>query len=344
MRPKIKIISLGGTISMRSDGAGLNPALGAEALTADLARRTPQAQLIRQDLGRAASANLDFPLVERLAGLIAEFAAEGGHGVIVTQGTDTLEETAFLTELLGTPSLPVAFTGAMRGASADSPDGPANLADALTFVTSPSAGAEVVVVMNGQVHAARHVQKTDTTALDAFSSRDHAPRGRLHEGRFIALRPAFPPLPSVAPARGRASPRVWIATIGLDMDETLFTLGEDAGIDGWVIAALGAGHVPEKLAPVLGRLASRAPVVLCSRTGGILCERTYGYAGAEIDLLSRGLLGGGSLSPAKARVALLALLRDGRGDVARRFVQLAVAVRDDTLSNAPYSPPETASS
>ncbi|WP_297515199.1 asparaginase [uncultured Caulobacter sp.] len=343
MRPKIKIVSLGGTISMRSEGAGLNPALGAEALAADLARRTPQVELIRQDLGRVASANLDLALVNRLSGLIAGFAAEGGRGVIVTQGTDTLEETAFLTELLGTPALPVAFTGAMRGASADSPDGPANLADALAFVTSPSAGAEVVVVMNGQVHAARHAQKTDTTALDAFSSRSHAPRGRLHEGRFIALRPPFPPLPSVGPRRGDASPRVWIATIGLDMDETLFTLGEDAGPDGWVIAALGAGHVPEKLAPVLGRLARKAPVVLCSRTGGMVCERTYGYAGAEIDLLSRGLLAGGSLSPAKARVALLALLGDGRGDVARRFAELAARVRDETSPDTRPSPLETAS-
>ncbi|MFV4649104.1 asparaginase domain-containing protein, partial [Mycobacterium tuberculosis] len=210
-------------------------------------------------------------------------------------------ETAFLTELLAAPSLPVAFTGAMRGASADSPDGPANLASALAFITSPLADAEVVVVMNGEVHAARHVQKAHTTALGAFSSGDHALRGRLHEGRFLALRPPFPPLPQVGHRAMGATPRVWIAVLGLEADESIFTLGEEAGIEGWVIAALGAGHAPERLAPIFGRLADKGPVVLCSRTGGgILCTRTYGYPGSETDLLARGLLGGGSLSPAKA--------------------------------------------
>jgi L-asparaginase len=191
MRFKINIISLGGHHFHALGRLGLTPAMSAEALAADLKARRPDVELSLLDLGRTASANLDFALLERLTGLIRDFAVEGGDGVVVTQGADTLEETAFLVELMGTPALSMAFTGAMRGASADSPDGPANLADALAFVTSPSAGAEVVVVMNGEVHAARHARKTDPTALNAFSSRNHALRGRLHEDRFMALRPAF---------------------------------------------------------------------------------------------------------------------------------------------------------
>jgi L-asparaginase len=165
-------------------------------------------------------------------------------------------------------------------------------------------------VLGDQIHAARWVQKTHTASPAAFASPGHGPLGEVVEGRVrlpVALRHRSPAL-HPDPAR---RVRVGVVTVALGDDGSFAeALGERA--DGLVIAALGVGHVPAVMAPVLGRLADRIPVVLASRIGtGPVHDSTYGYPGSERDLLSRGLISADCLAPVKARILLHLLIASG---------------------------------
>ncbi|WP_374527294.1 asparaginase [Novosphingobium sp.] len=324
---KVRVIALGGTIAMAASSGALTPALGA----ADLAAMTgPEGLLLEVDwtdfLG-VPSANITFADLVRLAAVIEQLHGEGYHGVVVAQGTDSLEETAFALDLLVTAPIDIVLTGAMRGSSAVGADGATNLLGALRFLEASSGQGEVVIVMDDCVHAARLAVKGHTTALAAFTSGECGLRGRIHEGRFVAFNPARTGLPKIAADTGRTAPAVELVTIALEHSPWALRAPGHEAVEGWVIAAMGAGHVPETLVPDLERLARTAPVVLCSRTGaGPVCTATYGYPGAEIDLLGRGLLHGGSLSPLKARVLLTLLLMEGPDDCRARFSRIAEAI------------------
>lgn len=312
---------------MAAADGGLAPALGAGELAALLGGSALDLAVDWADFMQVPSANLTFVDLVRLANEIARLQHEGYHGVVVSQGTDTLEETAFALELLIDAPINVAVTGAMRGSTLPSADGPANLLGALRFLEQSTGLGEVVVVMDNCVHAARHVSKDHTTALSAFTSGEAGLRGRIHEGRFLPLNPARAPLPKIAIGPGIETRQVELVTMALDQSPWLLRAPGHESVAGWVLAAMGAGHVPATLVPDLERLAREVPVVLSSRTGeGSICAATYGYPGAEIDLLGRGLLHGGLLSPLKARVLLTLLLMSGRADCRTRFVETVAAI------------------
>ena len=187
-------------------------------------------------------------------------AADGGRGVVVTHGTDTLEEVALLCDLLYAGEPPIVFTGAMRHASALGADGPANLFDAV--VVAGAAGAEglgVLVSFAGAVHAARAVRKADSTAPDAFASPRLGPIGRVQEGRAWMARRVerFPPVPVAS-----LEATVHIVPAALGADGTLVDAALDAGADGLVGVVLGAGHTPPPFLDALRRAAARVPVVV----------------------------------------------------------------------------------
>jgi L-asparaginase len=235
---------------------------------------------------------------------------------VVTQGTDTLEETAFLADLLWPHPEPLVFTGAMRNPTLAGADGPANLLAAIRAAAAPQArGLGVLVAFNDELHAARWVRKTHATSTATFLSPDAGPIGRFEEERLrvLAVPPRREPLPVPAPGR-LAATRVALHTAVLDEQpgDELDAIAER--YQGLVLSAFGAGHVTSRLVPALTELAARMPVVLCSRTGaGPVLRHTYGAAGAEIDLQRRGLINGGSLHPYKARILLRLLLADGAG-------------------------------
>jgi len=230
---------------------------------------------------------------------------------VVTQGTDTIEETAYLLDLLVASDAPVVVTGAMRNPSLAGPDGPANILAAIRVAASGGARElGCVVVMNDQIHAARWVAKAHTASPAAFISPGFGPLGHVAEGEVhIPLRlrdrsPLFSPVP-------RGQVRVGLVTIALGDDHVLIDALADHA-DGLVVAAFGAGHVPADTVTSLAALAARIPVVLAARAGaGPVHRHTYGFPGSETDLLARGLISAGYLASLKARLLLHLLIATG---------------------------------
>ncbi len=257
-------------------------------------------------------------LVE-IAGRIEESFKVGFDGAVVIQGTDTIEESAFILDLLVDANRPVVVTGAMRGADAPGADGPANLLSAAIVAASPEArGLGTLVVLNYDIHAARFVQKSHTALPSAFSSPLVGPLGVVAERRprFFAR---VPRLPCLAIAAGPPAPVALLKWTMGDDGRILPTL-PGLGYRGAVVEGMGAGHVPADAAPILGELTARIPVVLATRAmTGPVFEHTYGYPGSEIDLIERQLVPAGYLSGPKARLLLgFCLRQDASGAEAIR--------------------------
>lgn len=314
----ISVYFLGGTISMSGAGAGVVSRLGGEELLAAVpGLDAVGARVTTVDFRRMPSADLSIP---DLLELRARAEADGADGVVVVQGTDTIEESAFVLDLLWDSPVPVVVTGAMRNPTLAGPDGPANLLAAVTVAADPAArGRGVLVVLNDEIHAARFVNKRHSTSPGAFVSPNSGPLGRMTEGRavFVADLPRRPAL--AVPSAVTAGVPVVTATLGGDgriLD------GLEDRVDGLVVAGFGGGHVPGPLADRLGEIAAAVPVVLANRTGaGAVLRRTYGARGSEIDLIERGLIPAGLLDPLKARLLLVLLLSGGadRSAVAAAF-------------------------
>ena len=311
---RLLLLSLGGTITMvPSAEGGIAPRLGAAELVASV-----------PDLARVAAIEADSParlpspsltpghLVDVAQRIAAAFAA-GVDGAVVIQGTDTIEESAFLLDLLVAGDKPVVVTGAMRGAAAPGAEGPANLLAAARVAASDAArGLGTLAVLNDEIHAARFVQKSHTALPSAFTSPMAGPLGIVAEDRvrLFARVDRHPVLPL------QDGPPAPVALLRWAMGDDGRMLGALAGLGyaGAVIEGMGAGHVPADAAEAVGALAATMPVVLASRcaTGPVFAE-TYGYAGGEIDLIRRGAIPGGTLSGPKARLLLGLALRGGGG-------------------------------
>ncbi|MGH2985503.1 MAG: asparaginase [Solirubrobacterales bacterium] len=313
-KPAILVISLGGTIAMTptGEGDGVSPTLDGDDLVAAIEGIGSLAEIRTLSFERMPGAHLGFDDVIRLAERIR---SESGSvdGVVVTQGTDTIEETAFALDLLLDGEAPVVVTGAMRNPAAVSADGAANLLGSIRVAASREArGLGVVVVINDEVHAARFVRKTHSSSLAAFSSTPGL-LGSISEGvPQIVLRPVNAvSLPS--PPDGTPVP-VALITMSLGDDGRMLAALPELGYGGVVVEALGGGHVQPPVAGEIERLTDVMPVVFTSRTGrGSALERTYDFDGSELDLRRRGAIPGGWLNGSKARVLLALLLRAGAG-------------------------------
>jgi len=311
--PAVLVLSLGGTIAMTPPtGAvgGVAPRLTAADLVAAVPGLEAEGGLEIQDFRQVPGAWLEVDDIAGLAELLNKRAAAGMSGFVITQGTDTLEETAYLLDLLYEGSAPVVVTGAMRNPTMAGADGPANLLAAVRTAASPDArDLGALVVFADEIHAARHVRKVHSTSTSAFASPGAGPIGHVVEGQ-PSLRFSLNRFPAIA----HSSTRTAIVEV---VETTLGSSGAllrcaDEHLDGLVIAAFGAGHVPKSWIGHLENLANRIPVVLTSRTGaGSVLANTYTFPGSETDLLARGLINGGMLDPRKARLLLLTLLHAG---------------------------------
>jgi len=319
--PKVLILSLGGTIAMTGDGGkGVRPTLDAESLVAAIPGLVDEAIISAESFRQLPGAHLGVGDIIALAERVAAAVAESADGVVITQGTDTIEETAYLLDLLLDVQAPVIVTGAMRNPTLPGADGPANLLASVQVAASHTArGLGVLVVFGDEVHAARHVRKTHTSSPMAFASVP-GPLGWVSEGRTtIAFQPRGSS-PTIVPAMSDGD--VALVTAAIDDDARILRELPGLGFAGVVVEALGGGHVPMVVAEAIGELAAEMPVVFTSRTGrGEILTHTYDFPGSERDLIERGALAGGSLDGPKARALLTLLLRTGipPGEVVERF-------------------------
>ena len=274
------------------------------------------------------SGDLSTADIVALARAITSAATGGADGVVVAQGTNTLEETAFLLDyLVGTPR-PVVVTGAMRSAGSAGADGPANLLAAFRVAASPLAiNLGTLVVFDDEIHAARFVRKTHSFSTGAFRSVNAGPIGWVVEGRVrIPLIPRRrAPTVSLASEVSELPP-VALLRLCLGDDGTLLRYLSRADFAGAVVDVYGAGNASRQTIAPLRALASEMPVVLTSRTGaGELYQSTANFVGPERDLLDAGLISGVCLDGLKARLLLGLLLAAGadRSRIAESFAETA---------------------
>jgi L-asparaginase len=300
--PSVRLLVAGGTIAMA--GAPARPSLEVIEQLREQAGAQVQAEVFATVPSVHFTADQALALCRRAVEL-----ARGGTPVVITHGTDLLEEVAFLCDLIHDGDAPIVFTGAMRTASAPGADGPANLNAAVAVAADPAAhGLGVLVVFAGGVHAARYVRKADSTNVDAFASPQAGALGHVEEGRFTR-RWTLARLPVLQLARLDAT--VEILTAGLASSPALVSAAA-AVCDGLVVSLPGAGHTPPAFLAALQAVADQKPVVAVPRPWrGALLHSTYGFEGSEVDLRSGSIVCAGSLSAPGARIALLAALGAG---------------------------------
>lgn len=321
-KPRVLVLALGGTIAMaKAEGGGIVPRLDAADLVAAVPGLDDIAEILAKSPQQLPGASLTMENLFHVARMIAESAAEGVSGVVVVQGTDTIEETAFVLDCIERVKIPVVVTGAMRGPQTAGADGPANLLAAVTVACSSRArGLGVLVVLNDTVHSATFVRKGHTGLPSSFTSLPFGPVGYLVEGEFVCiattLKRSDEPIRPVRPV-----PSVALVTLGLGDDGRLIDALPTLGYEGAVIAGMGVGHAPLATIDALSKLAITMPTVLASRVPeGPTLTSTYGFPGSERDLLSRGLLSSGWLHPIKARLLLgLLLATENSGDISSSF-------------------------
>jgi L-asparaginase len=299
----VRLLAAGGTIAMGGERAV--PVLSADELVGNVPELAAVPALAVETVLSLPSAYLTLSDALGLAQRAVATAARG-EGVVITTGTDTLEEVAALCAMLHGSEAPIVITGANRPATGPGADGAANLIDSIA-VAGSAVAAELgaVVVFGGEIHAAMSVRKVDSTGPAAFGSPVAGPLGRVVEGRvWLHARPLRP----TALAVDRLEHRVEIVAPGLgDSGALLRHAGEVA--DGIVLVALGAGHLSPALQAELGRAAARIPVVItCRPVRSSMLFETYGFEGSESDLRGSGAHCAPFLSAPAARIVLLCCL------------------------------------
>lgn len=306
---KIVIIFTGGTISMKKDeNNAAMPSMNGE----DILKLTPGIDKIADihflNFAMIPGPHMTPEKMLELSKIIREkVEIEDYDGVVVTHGTDSLEETAYFVDLTYNGSKPIAFVGSMKNSSELGWDGPSNLIDAVhTVISEEASNRGIMVVMNKEVHAASQVTKTNTHTLDTFKSVDFGPIGLVDNNKVFFYY--------------NYTKRQYIAAENIDsnvdliksccgMDERILKFCVDSGSHGIVIEGMGRGNIPPKM--VLGveyALNKNIPVVLVSRClmGKVLDD--YGYEGAGRELTEKGVILGDNLPGQKARIKLITAL------------------------------------
>ncbi|HJA80066.1 asparaginase [uncultured Desulfovibrio sp.] len=327
MSGKVLVITTGGTIAMLHDaaGGGAAPARNGNELVDGVRGLERVCPLEVHEFANLPSPAMTPRHMYDLAALVRRrLEEEAIAGVVITHGTDTLEETAYFLDLTVDSPKPVCLTAAMHAEDELGPDGPRNLMSAVRVAASPQArGMGALVVMNDQLHAAREAAKTHAANVATFQSPWWGPIGTVDDDRIIFRRA---PLHRQTLWPSRLERRADLIKIVTGDDGSLIDFALSHGTDGLVIESFGRGNVPPTVMPALRRAIDRGVIIVnATRTGGRVLD-VYAYDGGMVQQRRLGVIMGGELSAAKARLKLLLALnltpageRPQRDAVARWF-------------------------
>jgi L-asparaginase len=322
-RKRVAIYFTGGTISMKYDasvGAAV-PALSGREILAEVRGIAEIADVEVIDFSRLPGPHMTLPLMMKLASEVRETLARLDiDGVVITHGTDTIEETAYLLDLTIPAGKPVVFVGAMRNSSEVGWDGPANILSAIRVASSDAArDLGTLVVMNETILAASEATKTHTEAFDAFQSPDFGPLGVIDKGEVIIRR--SPRLREHLAATQITEP-VYLIRMAAGVDSVLIDACIDAGGKGIVIEATGRGNVPpESVGGIKRAIDAGLPVIVVSRCVRGRVYESYGYEGGGKHIHNLGAIFADFLTGPKARIklALVLSLNNNVDEIRARF-------------------------
>lgn len=308
MPKKILVLHTGGTISMQADASGAvvtssdnpmnhvsNPLEGIQVHTLDFF-------------------NLPSPHIKpkHMLALYQKIKEEADNydGVVITHGTDTLEETAYFLDTMEVPHMPIVLTGAMRSSNELGSDGVYNYLSALRVASDDRAADKgVLVVMNDEIHAAKYVTKTHTTNVGTFQTPTHGPLGLITKREILYFKTAEP---RVRFDLDNIQGLVPIISAYAGMTDELIDMLDLEQLDGLIIQAFGAGNVPKETAEKLESLLQKGiPVALVSRCFNGIAEPVYAYQGGGVQLQKSGVFFVKELNAQKARLKLLIALNAG---------------------------------
>ncbi len=319
MPKKILVLHTGGTISMQADASGAvvtsqdnpmnhvtNPLKGIEVHTLDFF-------------------NLPSPHIKpkHMLALYHKIKEEADNydGVVITHGTDTLEETAYFLDTMKIPNMPIVLTGAMRSSNELGSDGVYNYLSALRVASDDkSADKGVLVVMNDEIHAAKYVTKTHTTNVGTFQTPTHGPLGLVMKKEILYFKTAEPRVRFDLDCIQGLVP---IISAYAGMTDELIDMLDLEHLDGLVIQAFGAGNVPKETAQKLETLLQKGiPVALVSRCFNGIAEPVYAYQGGGVQLQESGVLFVKELNAQKARLKLLIAINAGlKGQALKDYME-----------------------
>lgn len=320
---RIGLLATGGTIASRAAKDGRRPGARADDLLASIGATPAGLDVVPLDVVTRPSFSFGTADFLHLAREVRSALSDGLGGLVLTHGTDTMEETAFLLDLVHADPRPVVLTGAQRPFDDPAPDGPANLTDALRVAGAPVArNSGVLLAFDGSVFAARGVRKSDTLAAHAFSAPGRGPLFRVADRRVLPLARPLRPAPLPLDLTLTELPRVDVIAAYPGADGLHVRASRDAGAAGLVIAAMGVGNVgPALVESVAETVAAGVPVLITSRVpAGPVAPL---YAGGGVDLHRAGAVFAGDLSPWQARILLAvacALAGQDPADVAGRWL------------------------
>lgn len=308
MMKTILLIHTGGTISMSEDTSGsVNP--GSEnPLHEGTSLLSKMAKLVVEEPFNLPSPHITPTEMMRLKQIIEKYQNEGKiDGVVITHGTDTLEETAYFLDLTVQAKLPIVVTGAMRSSNEIGSDGLYNLISSIKVASSEEAkGQGVLVVLNDEIHTAVNVTKTHTSNLSTFQSPQYGPIGIVTKrGVLFHHTPTRHEQYSVS----EISKKVVLVKAHAGMDSSLLKAILKLTVDGVVVEALGQGNLPPAALPgIIGLIEQNIPVVIVSRSFNGTVQDIYGYEGGGQHLKKLGVIFSNGLNGQKARIKLLVAL------------------------------------
>ncbi|MBZ5752810.1 MULTISPECIES: asparaginase [Metabacillus] len=304
----ILLIHTGGTIAMQEDEKTGEVKPGTKNPLVDYMKAIPNTNIVTTELFHLPSPHITPIHMLQIKNYIETYIkAYNCDGVVITHGTDTLEETAFFLDLTLSLSIPVVLTGAMRSTNELGSDGLYNLLSAIKVATSDKArNMGVLVVMNDEIHTAENVTKTHTSNIATFQSPQYGPIGIVNKGGvFFHHKPVLNKPLHVA----RLNKSVLLLKAFAGMDDTLLQAIDQNRLDGLVIEALGQGNLPPMLLPCLKDLLNKGvPIVLVSRCFNGIVQDIYGYEGGGRQLKELGMIFSNGLNGQKARLKLMIAL------------------------------------